>query len=395
MERLRVLVAHNTYQNAGGEDRVVDLEIDLLRSNGHEVETLFRDNRDIGISSFSSRIHAAVDCVWSSASADAMRLAIRKFRPQLVHVHNTLAALSPSIYWAASECRVPVIQTLHNYRIACPQGLFLRRGRPCQDCLGRVPYPGIFHRCYRNSMAQSFAVATMLTAHRSLGTWSSKISRYIALSDFCRQQFIRAGVPERKICVKPNFALDPAIATLGTPNIQRARSFLFVGRLATEKGIDTLSRAMRQNAEFECVVAGVGPARSTFKGIDGFDVRGWLEPYIISRLMRSAVALVVPSICYETFSLVTLEAFAHGLPVIASHIGSLPEIVTDGKTGLLFEPGNPADLAQKMAWALDNPEEMKRMGIAAREDFENRFAAGKNYSMLVNIYRDAISDETI
>jgi len=390
---LRILVAHNSYQMPGGEDGVVTAEIALLRSRGHEVEALLRHNDELAVRGMADRVRAARDCVWSANSAQAMRAAIRRFRPDVLHVHNTLAILSPSIYWAASASGVPVVQTLHNFRLACPQAMFLRDGRICQDCLGRVPLPGVVHSCYRNSRAQTLAVAVMLTTHRALGTWSNKVSRYIVLSAFCRDQFIAAGLPAEKICIKPNFALAPASPKLveGNHPGNAEEKFLFVGRMTPEKGISVLAQTLRSDESLSCIGVGDGPAKAELGDIQGATATGWLDAPAVSQRMHKALALVVPSICFEPFPLVALEAFAHGLPVIASRIGSLPEIITDGQTGLLFEPGNARDLAQKMRWAREHPAQMRRMGEVALTVHEKRFSAQENYPQLIGVYQDAIA----
>ena len=388
MTLLRVLVAHNAYQLPGGEDGVVAAEVDMLRSQGHEVETLFRSNIDIPVDNSAARMRAARDCIWSPTSAEAMHAAIRHFKPDVVHVHNTLAALSPSIYWAAAQCKVPVVQTLHNFRLACPQAMFLRQGRVCQDCLGRVPLPGVVHGCYRDSRAQTLAVAAMLVTHRALGTWANKVARYIVLSKFCRDIFVRAGIPERKICIKPNFARTP-LAQVPVDKTRQKGHFLFVGRLSEEKGVAVLAQAMRLAPGLQCVVVGDGPAKATLEGIPGIAMTGWLDSAGVSLHMNCALALIVPSICLESFPLSPLEAFSYGVPVIASRIGSLPEIVEDGKTGMLCEPTDAADLRSKMQWILGHRDEVLSMGKAAHASYEARFSALHNYQQLIEIYSDA------
>jgi glycosyltransferase involved in cell wall biosynthesis len=395
MTPVRVLVAHNSYQQSGGEDAVVEAETELLRAHGHELATLRRDNDGIPTEGLGQRLRAARDCVWSADSAEAMRACIRHFRPEVVHVHNTLARLSPAIYWAAAASGVPVVQTLHNYRLACPQAMFLRAGRICQDCVGRPPLPAVAHGCYRGSRSQSLAVATMLTTHRLIGTWSRKVRRYIALSRFCRDQFVAAGLPQEKIRIKPNFAGAGSSApppAVPEPSDRAPGHFLYVGRLSPEKGISVLARALEHDAGLRCDVIGTGPAAPALAGLPNANLAGWQERAAVARHMDEALALVVPSIWFEPFGLVAVEAFARGLPVIAANIGSLPEIVTPGRTGLLVEPGDPQDLARKMRWALEHPSEMRRMGRAARTAHEERFSAQENYRQLVEIYQDAIAD---
>lgn len=385
----RVLIAHNAYRQRGGEDGVVAAESEMLRARGHEVELLLRHNDAVDASRAAGRARALRDCVWSPSGAAAMREAIERFRPDVVHVHNTLPLLSPAVYWAAAACGVPVVQTLHNFRLACPQAMFLRDGRLCRDCVGHVPLPAVLHGCYRGSRSQTFAVAAMLTTHRVLGTWTRKVRRYIALSRFCREQLIAAGLPPEKIRVKPNFCTAPAPHPAPAPGA--ARPFLFVGRFVEEKGVLVLAEAMRSEPALECDVLGDGPLRARLEGNPRLRLAGWQDAAQVSAHMSRARALLLPSITFEPFALVTVEAFAHGLPIIASGVGTPAEIIEHGRTGLLFEPGNAQDLAQKMRWALAHPQEMDRMGAAAREEHARHYSAQVNYEQLVDIYEDALA----
>jgi glycosyltransferase involved in cell wall biosynthesis len=384
----RVLVAHNAYRQRGGEDGVVEAESSMLRERGHEVELLLRHNDAVEAESVAGRARALRDCVWSPSGYAGMRAAIERFRPDVVHVHNTLPLLSPAIYWAAAACGVPVVQTLHNFRLACPQAAFLRDGRVCQDCVGRVPLPAVVHACYRGSRSQTFAVAAMLTVHRLAGTWNGKVQRYIALSRFCRDQLVAGGLPFEKIRVKPNFCATAPARPAPAPG--HARPFLFVGRFTEEKGVHLLAEALRTDDRLECVALGDGPARAALQGTPRLQLPGWLEAAAVSAHMGRARALVLPSITYEPFALVTVEALAHGLPIIATGVGTPAEIIEDGRTGLLFEPGNARDLAAKMRWALEHPQEMERMGQAAREVHARLYSVQVNYRQLVDIYEDAL-----
>ena len=204
-----VLVVHNAYQQRGGEDAVVEAEIDLLRQNGHPVQVYRRSNDEISQMPAAS---AAIQTLWSRRTTHDIRNLIHQHRSAVVHVHNSFPLVSPSVYWAAAALNVPVVQTLHNYRLVCPQALLLRDGKPCEDCVGKVPWRAVQHACYRGSQAQSAVVAAMLQTHRWLGTWQHKITRYIALNEFCRDQFIAGGLPRERIRIKPNLA-DPRTET--------------------------------------------------------------------------------------------------------------------------------------------------------------------------------------
>jgi glycosyltransferase involved in cell wall biosynthesis len=381
---LRVLIVHNAYLHSGGEDGVVAAEANLLRQHGHHVIEFRRDNQEIaGISA----PRLAGQTVWSRRThADVSRL-IRSQCPDVVHVHNTFPLISPSLYWACAKLKVPVIQTLHNFRLACPQAMFLREGKVCEMCLGRTPWAAVVHACYRGSRVQTSVAVAMLLVHKGLRTFDRKVTRYIALSEFGRKKFIEAGLPTDRIVVKPNFvenALQPETSGRG--------GFLFVGRLSVEKGADVLSDAWGKFGESSLRVAGMGESGAALSGQTGVLMLGKLSAQQVQSEMRVALALVLPSICFENFPLVLVEAYSSALPVIASRIGALAELVEHGVTGLLFAPGDSADLAQNLQWAAAHPNEMAAMGRNARAVYERLYTPEINHYKLMTIYRSAIAE---
>ncbi len=380
--QLRVLIAHNFYQQRGGEGSVVNAEIELLQRRGHEAELFSRHNDEIDQI---GKIAAAVQAIWSVRTVTDLTNRIATFKPDVVHAHNTFPLISPSLYSATARAGVPVVQTLHNFRLLCPQAMFLREGRVCEDCLGKLPWRGVMHRCYRGSAPQTAVLASMIGVHRALETYQSKVSRYIALTEFSRTKFIAGGLPGEQISVKPNFVDAPR-------SVEGERGGgLFVGRLSGEKGIAVLLDALNRMPGSGVDVVGVGPEEARFRGHNGVRLHGWLEQTVILERMRAAAFLVVPSICYENFPVAIVEAFACGLPVIASRLGAMAEIVRDGETGLLFEAGNADDLAQKMAWAEANPAALREMGANARREYEAKYTPETNYRQLMIIYSHAIA----
>ena len=382
MNKPRILVVHNRYQLAGGEDAVVDAEIALLRYNGHTVEAYLRDNHEL---TDMTAFNAFAQSLWSRRSGDELAKIAQEFRPDVIHAHNTFALVSPSIYWQASRLGIPLVQTLHNFRLLCVQAMFLHENQPCEDCLGHLPWRGVARKCYRDSRLQSAAVAAMLGMHRALGTYRHKVTRYIALNEFCRQKFIEGGLPASRIAVKPNFVdieAQPAAVRNGG---------LYVGRLAPEKGIDVLVRAVRKLPRVTLDVIGTGPEDGKLdEAGPQLNRLGWLQPADIFDRMRRAAYLVMPSVWYENFPVTLLEAFANGLPVIASRLGALRELIEHGRTGLLFEPGSPDDLARHIAWAEAFPEKMRAMGENARAVYEARYTPQENYRLLTGIYEEAL-----
>ena len=381
---LRILIAHNAYRLRGGEDLMVDAEEQLLRAHGHEVLRYHRHNDEVDAR---QPLRLLRDSVWSRRTTADLDALFRSFRPDVLHVHNTLSLISPSVYWAAHRARVPVVQTLHNFRLMCPQALMLREGRVCTDCVGKVPWRAVAHRCYRESAAQSAAVALTLQTHRLLGTWQDKVTLYIALNAFCRQTFIDGGLPAERIRIKPNFIESPTPPPDGTRD-----GLLFVGRLSVEKGIETLVQAAARLPQGMTVrVAGEGPLGHLTERAAGLTPLGPLSQPEVLHAMARATALVVPSIWYENFPRTVVEAYAQGLPVIASRMGALADLVEDGKTGLLFNPGDPVDLAAKLQWAQSHPTDMRRMGRAARTRYEHELTSAQNARQLENIYLEAMA----
>lgn len=380
---MRIIVAHNAYQQYGGEDSVVESEIHMLKSRGHEVVTFSKHNDHINEM---SKVEILGNTFWSKNTTDDIRNLIAEFKPDLIHSHNTFPLISPSLYWAAERENIPIIQTLHNFRLMCLNGVYLRNNQVCEDCSGKLPWRGILRKCYRRSGIQSAVLASMLTFHRGIGTYRNKVSKYIALNNFCRNKFIEAGLPESKIVVKPNFVELK-------PFMERKRAgVLFVGRLSVEKGINVLLEAAIKLPNVEIKVAGTGSDANSLKNVNNVTLLGSLTSNEVQNQMAAAVALVMPSIWFENFPRTLVEAFASGLPVIASRIGALAELIEDNVNGLLFDPGNAQDLKEKIEWAISHPEKMSQMGQKARQKYDEEYTAEKNYSQLIKIYEDTIRD---
>jgi glycosyltransferase involved in cell wall biosynthesis len=382
---MKILSIHNNYQIRGGEDESRQAEEQLLREMGHEVEVYEEHNDRV---SDLTPINLALRTIWSRESYQIVQQKLTQSTYDLIHVQNFFPLISPSIYYAAKARKIPVIQTLRNYRLLCPNALFFRDGQVCEDCLGKfIPYPGVQHSCYRGNRAASAATATMITLHRAIGTWVQMVDRYIALTNFAREKLIEGGLPAEKIVVKPNFVHpDPGI---GGGNGGYA---LYVGRLSVEKGLDTLLRAWEHlGQKMPLKIVGDGPlandvieATKRLADVKWLGRRPMKEVY---ELMGEAKVLIFPSKWYETFGRVAVEAFAKGTPVIASKIGAIAELVDHGQTGLHFSPGDHLDLAEKVEWTLQHPEQLAQMRRTARAEFEAKYTATKNYQQLMNIYK--------
>lgn len=387
---MKVLMVHNRYQQHGGEDESVRAEVALLGSRGHEVIEYIEDNERIRDLSMST---VALGTVWSGESYRRMRRLVRERRPDVVHVQNFFPLISPSVHHAARAEGVPVVQTLRNYRLLCSNGLFFRDGRVCEDCVGKTPpWPGVLHACYRDSRLATAPVVGMLTAHRVLKTWATKVDMFVALTEFARNKVVESGIPKQRIMVKPNFVYpDPGSGEGG------GGYALFVGRLSPEKGVETMLRAWELlDGKIPLKIVGDGPlagrvsrAAGNLPGIEWLGRRPVGEVY---ELMGEAEMLVFPSEWYETFGRVAAEAFAKGTPVVAAEIGAIAELVEHKCTGLLFRPGDPEDLVARVEWISAAREEREKMRQNARAEFEKNYTAEENYRRLMGVYKTAIRD---
>jgi len=384
----RVLQIHTRYREPGGEERVVEAERRLLEGAGLSVRQVIFDNAELREArSLAGDLRIAGSAIWSRSAQRRVGALVDAFGPQVVHVHNTFAAASPSIYRAVGG--TPVVQTLHNYRFVCPAATAFRDGHACTDCVGRpIPWPAVLHACVRGSRAQSAVAATTLALHRAVGTFEHGIAAYVALTSFQRQVMVDGGLPADRIRVIANFhEPDPGVGRGPRDGV------LYVGRLTAEKGLGPLIRAAAQQPRI-VRVAGAGPLvdpveRSAAAGHIGY--LGTLEASAVLAELRGAVALVLPSVWFEGFPLVILEAYATGTPVIASRIGSLAELVEDSVTGLLVRPDDEDELAERLRWAVDHPAEMAEMGARARQRYETAYRAPAHLAALLDTYRELVA----
>lgn len=391
---MRILFVHNFYQEQGGEDRVFKNELALLRKYKHEAAVFSVSNNSI--KGNLGKIRAAWHSPYCKEARQKLYGKIGDFRPDLVHVHNFFPLLTPSVYDACRRAGIPVVQTLHNYRTICPGALLMRDGNICEKCVRGSAYKSVRHCCYRGSRLGTVAVARMVESHRKRHTWHQKVDRFIALTEFARKKFIEGGLPANKIVLKPNFCRDSNLysdSVAKKPNASMGQA-LFVGRLSHEKGIYTLLKAW-WGLNITLRVVGKGTLYDWIKENSSKHVKllGHLTSNKVGEEMDNALFLIMPSECYESFGMVLIEAFSHGLPVVASRLGSMEEIVEDGTTGLLFEAGNVEDLAEKAIWMVEHPNECRRMGENARRIYKEQYVPEKNYKMLMKIYQDVLSEK--
>lgn len=392
LRKYRVLLVHNFYQQSGGEDAVFAAERDMLLSHGHEVVVWTDTNNRLDQI---SKVSAASNAVWSSETLKKAKEIIMHEHLDVVHVHNTWMMFSPSIYYAFHKHGIPVVQTLHNYRLLCLNALLFRDNKVCEDCLSfHAPWPGIFHKCYRKSLGQTAVAAMALSYHRTLATWRKQVDIFIALSEFSRNKFIQGGLPPEKLVVKSNFLPD-----ISSSSDSPRDYVLYAGRLSPEKGVEVLMQAwcLPMLSNIPLHIAGDGPEiKSVLRLAEekkNVHYLGQLSRSDLDVLISQSKFVVIPSVWYENFPMSILDAFRLGIPVIASRLGSLAEIIDDGETGFLFNPNDAHDLAAKVNWLWVHPEEARRMGRAARLEYENKYTPGQNHQQLMKIYERAIKEK--
>lgn len=378
---------HNRYLVPGGEDQSAAAEANLLQQQGCAVELLEEDNRRVDQL---GKARTAMRTIWSSESFHRIHDKLRTGKFDVLHVQNFFPLWSPSVYYAAVKCNVPVVQTLRNYRLMCVNAVFFRDSHVCEDCLGkRFAWPGILHACYRDSRAGSAVVAGMNGIHHLAGTWRTKIHVYVALTEFAREKYITGGLPAEKIVVKPNFVYPSP-----PPGAGKGGYALFVGRLSSEKGIATLLQAWQSAAPaLSLKIVGDGPLSSIVQHASrqnqAIEYLGRRSSDDVMQLMAQAEFLVFPTECYEGMPRTVIESFAVGTPVVASNLGSTANMIVPGETGFQFTPGSVSELRERVEWCSQNLDRLRAMRSKARQAFENNYTGVANARMLLAIYKRA------
>jgi glycosyltransferase involved in cell wall biosynthesis len=389
----RILQVYNEYRHYGGEDTVADLEALLLRRAGHEVERLTVSTKELENAGALRLVSAGFGTVWSFRGYSVMRKALDRFLPDIVHVHNTFPLLSPSIYWAADQAGVPLIQTLHNYRLTCANALLFRNDRPCQDCVGRFPWPALRYRCCGGSFWQTAAVASSNVFHRYLGTFTRKVPAYVALTEFSKNLMVRAGLPQDKIFVKPNF-----INRSERPARPRLPQVIFLGGDKRLKGLHLLLDAWKRVAPagIRLLLIGSGTEKPDIRQSYASDSSvvwcGFQPREKVMEYLAESRLLVFPSLAYEGFPMALLEAFSVRTPVVVPNHGAFPSLVSHLENGLLFEPGDLSSLVATLHTGLTSDEgSWSRWSENAYNKYLDAYTDVHNYEQLISIYQQTIA----
>ncbi|MGF9644501.1 glycosyltransferase family 4 protein [Paenibacillus sp. FSL L8-0502] len=390
----KVLIIHNFYQQSGGEDKVVEQESAMLRSRGIETEHYYVHNDSIQSRGLANMAKLAVEAAWSLPEFKRIKKLLLQVKPDVVHVHNFFPVISPSVYHACERLGIPVVQTLHNYRLICPAATFMRGNKVCEKCLHGTLLHSIRHGCYRGSQLQTIPVAAMIKFNDLIGTWQHKVSRYIALTEFARDKFAESGIPLDRIAVKPNFVHHKTMKTQYDPN---DRYLLFVGRISAEKGVRNLLQAWSQLEDrggLRLVIIGDGPEKAELTAAyPQEDVRflGKQDGDTVLDCMSRAMYVMVPSIWYEGFPMTIVESFSVGTPVLCSRLGALEEVVEDGVTGFHFQHDDLENIKTviRCAVAYENYAVMRQK---VSENYAARYTEEVNVKQLMAIYSEAMEE---
>lgn len=390
-KKLRILQVHNAYQIPGGEDVVVANEKKLLEMNGNEVFSYSRNNDELKTMNAFQKFLIPFTAVYSFKTYREVKKLIRENKIDIVHVHNTLMVVSPSVFYAAFHCHVPVVQTLHNFRMLCPAGSYFRGDRICEECSEKGLQCSLKYGCYRGSKAQTFVSAAILKIHRMLGTYR-KVN-FICLTEFNREKLSRLNeggkqiVDMKKVYIKPNFTFQEGISG----EVQEAGDyFLVVGRVEALKGIDVVVKAFEKIPDQKLIVAGDGPMMAEMKAyikdhnMSNVKFAGYLDKAKVQEKYRGAKAVIMASQCYEAFAMTIAEAYSNAVPVIAGNVGNLANMVEEGVTGIKFIYDSPDDLAAKILKY--NTMDIAKMKQNAKTFYEKRLKPEDNYRILEEIY---------
>ncbi|UZQ50354.1 glycosyltransferase family 4 protein [Clostridium kluyveri] len=382
----RVLIVHNYYQVSGGEDIVVSNEKKMLEDNGHKVIVYSRNNSEIKKMDKFQKLCLLSTVVFSIKTYREVKKIIKAKDIDIVHVHNTLSLISPSVYYAAISCNVPVIQTIHNFRLLCPGATFYRDGVICEDCVTKGLKCAVKHKCYRGSRVQTLACIVILTAHRLLGIY--KKINYICLTDFNKKKLLQLNsdgknrIDESKVFVKPNFVNTYKRII---PYELRSQQFVFVGRLDKLKGIGLLLEAWKEIKDFDLIICGVGPEENWCRkfieknGMTNVNMMGHIPNTQVMDIIAKSKALILPTRWYEGFPMTIVESWGVGTPVIGSNIGNVGNLIKSGINGFKFEFDSVESL-QKVI------RQKYNVSIDELIKYKLYYSAANNYKQLFMIY---------
>jgi glycosyltransferase involved in cell wall biosynthesis len=384
---MKILIIHNRYNLYGGEDTVFDNEVQLLRENGNEVKVVIFENKDAN--NFTERIGLAINSIFSFRSFFRVKKKLNQFQPDVVHVHNIFYTASPSVVWAAKFKKIPVVMTLHNFRLICPGALLFRNGVICEKCRNKlIPYIGVIKKCFKKSFSASLVLTLTLGIHKIIGTWRYCIDTFITLTPFAAEIFEKSSLRMKKkqIQIKPNWTFPISLNCS-----ERTDTFLYVGRLSVEKGIPFLLETFRKNG-LSLQIIGDGPLREEIQKVraSNIDWIGSRNRDQVLKIMSESKAIVFCSCWYEMFPMVVIEALATGTPVIAPNLGGIPHIVLHKKTGLLYTPNNIQAFSEQIDTLRSNQTLYNNLNKYCYQEYLEKYSPEKAYRKLISIYEKVL-----
>ena len=391
---MKILLVHNKYKHSGGEDAMFEAEKGILEGQGHAVRILFFDNKEIN--SIGKIAKLSYELIYNVRSKKIIDNAIADFKPDVIHIHNLFYVASPSVLFAAHKNGIPVVLTLHNYRLICSGALLMRDSRPCELCVNKIfPMAGVLYGCHQDSKIKTAQLTLTTGIHKLFKTWNNKVAVYVASTEFARQKFINSSLRLRpeQIVVKSN-----SIEDVGPSDFDvREDYFLFIGRLSKEKGVDVLLKAFEGKKNIIEII-GDGPLKGLVERTSSVSPNikylGYIDRQSMISKLKKCRALIVPSVCYESLPTTILEAFSTGTPVIISDIGNLNEIVTDKYNGVHFKTNDPADLYKVVESFRANAALQQHLYANARKTYLEKYTPSINYQRLISIYTTAIGTES-
>lgn len=382
---MRILFIHNRYQQPGGEERAVLSECLLLQQKGHTAEILYFDTEQTN--SISEKMKQAMRSVFNRRSYNITLQKINAFNPDIIHVHNLFFEASPSVLYAAKKKHIPVVATIHNYRLICSNALLIRNNSICELCVQKTfPLHGVYYKCYRSSALASATVTGITGIYKLLNNWKNNIHTYIFLTEFARKKIVHSSLRlfEQQGTVKPNFTNDR-----GMGEINRENFFLFAGRISSEKGVDFLLKAFSNMPGEQLYIAGDGPLKQLlqeqYRQFTNIHFKGRLENNDLIELMKKSKALLFPSLWYEGLPVTIAEAFSTGTPVLASKLGAMETMITDSYNGLHFNPGDAEDIKRTVK-AFNHFTDKTILYKNARQTYLDFYTPEKHYESIMNIY---------
>ncbi|MBO3699734.1 glycosyltransferase family 4 protein [Roseivirga sp. E12] len=379
---MRILQVHNIYIGKTGEEAVVNEEKKILEENGHQVIQYIKNNSDINDSSKLAKAKLLLSLTSSKTVALEFEELLNTECPDICHVHNTFPLITPVIYQVCKRLNVPVVQTLHNYKMICTNSLLFRDGKVCEQCLNKNLYNSIKFKCYRNSHLATAAQAHVIQYHRKKGTWDNLIDKYICLTEFQRDKLVSGGLKREQTVVKPNFL------SYEGRNIQREDFFLFVGRLNDSKGLQDLLHLFRHNKSSQFILIGKSDNPEVFREFDNVTHLGERDREDVLEYMSRCKAVIFPSIYYEGMPIVILEAFAHKKTVITRNTGAMSTMIGDGFNGLKYE--QITELVEKVEHLQHDDKLAEQLGNNAFQDYCNKYSKERGYENLLKVYASVL-----